>query len=331
MDARPRELLERRALGRVVAVDRVDQRLEPAGDEVLDLAAGRHLAHLLVDDVLDQRGERQDEPVAHGAVVGLSVPMPEGESLVGRGATRRRGWGHANFLFRFRGGSGGGGDVGGIGAGAAGPTSPLLITQTSPYVENPAPQNWGCRLLRVRWRHKPAAQAFRATPDNSKGAEHGTPKSSVRGKESEHELQRLAIRQYTPARRWRGGEACSGRRSGGCELCRRRGPRRPARGAECDASAIPDHVWDEVEAASRLWRELHTQSLEVRFDTPGATDRVVASLCDLETVVWCVHCPFARLSAVTTTCPMDRRRREQLHRVPCSPGPSAIPPLNVAV
>ena len=55
------------------------------------------------------------------------------------------------------------------------------------------------------------------------------------------------------------------------------------RGAECDASAIPDHVWDEVEAASRLWRELHTQSLEVRFDTPGATDRVVASLCDLET------------------------------------------------
>jgi hypothetical protein len=55
------------------------------------------------------------------------------------------------------------------------------------------------------------------------------------------------------------------------------------RKAECDTSAIPDHVWEEVEAASRLWRELHTQSLEVRFDTPEATSRVVASLCDLET------------------------------------------------
>ena len=40
VDAGPGELLERRALGRVVAVDRGDQRLEAAGDEVLHLAAG---------------------------------------------------------------------------------------------------------------------------------------------------------------------------------------------------------------------------------------------------------------------------------------------------
>ena len=68
VDARPGELLERRALLRVVALDRVDQRLEPAGDEVLDLAARRDLAHLLVDDVLDHRREREDEPVADAAV-----------------------------------------------------------------------------------------------------------------------------------------------------------------------------------------------------------------------------------------------------------------------
>jgi hypothetical protein len=54
------------------------------------------------------------------------------------------------------------------------------------------------------------------------------------------------------------------------------------RRAELDAPEIPDHVWDEVEAASRLWRELRAQDREVRFDTDAATGRVVASLCDLE-------------------------------------------------
>ena len=45
---------------------------------------------------------------------------------------------------------------------------------------------------------------------------------------------------------------------------------------------IPDHVWAEVEAASRLWHELHAQDREVRFDTHAVTGRVVASLCDLD-------------------------------------------------
>jgi hypothetical protein len=53
------------------------------------------------------------------------------------------------------------------------------------------------------------------------------------------------------------------------------------RQTEIDAAAIPDHVWDEVEAASRLWHELQAQNREVRFETDGRTGRVVASLRDL--------------------------------------------------
>jgi hypothetical protein len=49
-----------------------------------------------------------------------------------------------------------------------------------------------------------------------------------------------------------------------------------------DAPEIPDHVWDEVEAASQLWQELRAQDREVRFETHAVTGRVVASLCDLD-------------------------------------------------
>jgi hypothetical protein len=49
-----------------------------------------------------------------------------------------------------------------------------------------------------------------------------------------------------------------------------------------DTPEIPDHVWDEVEAASQLWQELRAQDREVRFDTHAVTGRVVASLCDLD-------------------------------------------------
>ena len=49
-----------------------------------------------------------------------------------------------------------------------------------------------------------------------------------------------------------------------------------------DPPEIPDHVWDEVEAASQLWHELRSQNREVRFDTHAVTGRVVASLCDLD-------------------------------------------------
>jgi hypothetical protein len=54
------------------------------------------------------------------------------------------------------------------------------------------------------------------------------------------------------------------------------------RQAELDVPEIPDHVWDEVEAASQLWQELRAQDREVRFDTHAVTGRVVASLCDLD-------------------------------------------------
>lgn len=54
------------------------------------------------------------------------------------------------------------------------------------------------------------------------------------------------------------------------------------RQTEVDPPEIPDHVWDEVEAASRLWHELRAQDREVRFDTHAVSGRVVASLCDLD-------------------------------------------------
>ncbi len=57
-------------LAGVVAVDRADQRLEAAGEEVLDLALRRHLAHLAVDDVADHRQEHEDQPVARLALAG---------------------------------------------------------------------------------------------------------------------------------------------------------------------------------------------------------------------------------------------------------------------
>ena len=82
VDPGPRELLERGALLRVVAVDRGDQRLQPAGDEVLDLTARRQLAHLLEDDVLHERRERHHEPVAGPHVSRALVLAPERVRLV---------------------------------------------------------------------------------------------------------------------------------------------------------------------------------------------------------------------------------------------------------
>ena len=49
-----------------------------------------------------------------------------------------------------------------------------------------------------------------------------------------------------------------------------------------DAPEIPDHVWDEVDAAAQLWHELRAQDREVRFDTHTVSGRVVASLCDVD-------------------------------------------------
>jgi hypothetical protein len=49
-----------------------------------------------------------------------------------------------------------------------------------------------------------------------------------------------------------------------------------------DVPEIPDHVWDEVEAASQLWHELRADDREVRFDTDAATGRMVASLREVD-------------------------------------------------
>ena len=90
VDARPQELLERGALGGVVAVDRGDERLEPARDVVVGLLVGGDLADLAVDDVLDQRRVGHDQPVPQPRIVRGLVALPEGQSLDLREPLRRR-------------------------------------------------------------------------------------------------------------------------------------------------------------------------------------------------------------------------------------------------
>jgi hypothetical protein len=84
LDSRPRILLERRALVGVVALDRADQRLQAARQEVLDLALRRHLADLAIDDVADHRHEHEDQPVAKLAIAAAVVLVPRRQHLCRR-------------------------------------------------------------------------------------------------------------------------------------------------------------------------------------------------------------------------------------------------------
>ena len=77
VDPRPRVLLERGAARGVVAIDRPQQRLQAAGDEILDLAASRDLADLAIDDVLDHRGQRQNELVTKTRIPRRAVLLPQ--------------------------------------------------------------------------------------------------------------------------------------------------------------------------------------------------------------------------------------------------------------
>jgi len=81
LDPRPGELLERRPLCRVVAVDRGDQRLHAAGEKVVDLALGGDLPDLPVDEVADHRREHEDQPVPLAAIPGLLVFPPDPQRL----------------------------------------------------------------------------------------------------------------------------------------------------------------------------------------------------------------------------------------------------------
>jgi hypothetical protein len=76
VNPRPRELLERRALRGVVALDRADQRLQATREEVLDVALRRDLANLAVDDEPDHRGEREDQTVSQLQIPGALVLLP---------------------------------------------------------------------------------------------------------------------------------------------------------------------------------------------------------------------------------------------------------------
>ena len=80
VDARPEVRLQARALPRVVAVDRADQALDAARDQVVDLARRRQLADLLVDDVLDERHVGEHQPVSKPHVTGRLVLLPAASS-----------------------------------------------------------------------------------------------------------------------------------------------------------------------------------------------------------------------------------------------------------
>src|SRR4051794_15935457 len=82
VDPRPRELLERRALARVPAVDRADELDEARGDQILDVAAGRQLGRLAVGQELDERRVAHDEPVAQPDVARALVLEPQPAGLV---------------------------------------------------------------------------------------------------------------------------------------------------------------------------------------------------------------------------------------------------------
>ena len=85
-DARPRVLLERRALGGVEAVDRLDEGDEPARDEVVELAVRRELARLARREVLDHRRVGEDEPVTGRHILVLNPGSPQGLRGSGRGS-----------------------------------------------------------------------------------------------------------------------------------------------------------------------------------------------------------------------------------------------------
>src|SRR6185312_8711481 len=86
VDPGPGVALQRGALLGVETVDATDERLEAAGDEVVDLAAGRDLAGLAVDDVLDHGGEGEHQAITDARVPGALVLRPQLHGLLS-GAT----------------------------------------------------------------------------------------------------------------------------------------------------------------------------------------------------------------------------------------------------
>ena len=73
MNACPRVLLEGGAALGVEPVDRRDERLEPAREEIVDLAPGGELAQLAVDDVLDDAGVPDHQAIAKAGIGSASV------------------------------------------------------------------------------------------------------------------------------------------------------------------------------------------------------------------------------------------------------------------
>src|SRR3954452_18533374 len=145
VDAGPRELFERGALLGVVAVDRVDEGLEAAGDEVLHLAARRQLAHLAVGDVLHERGVGHDQPVAQRAVLRAAVLVPELLRVFRRDPAAARGLG-LHLSWGLRDSRGGRGQLHAVSA-----ASPRPLRSTCPWTP---PHFWGPPPLRPT-EHRP--------------------------------------------------------------------------------------------------------------------------------------------------------------------------------
>src|SRR5262249_49823281 len=90
-DPRPCVLLERGALARVEAVDRLDQREDAARDEVVELAMRRQLAHLAGGEIPDHRRVGEHELIARARVLALAPPAPQGLRVSGAEALGRAG------------------------------------------------------------------------------------------------------------------------------------------------------------------------------------------------------------------------------------------------
>ena len=290
VDAGPDVLLERRALVRVVAVDALDQRLEAARHEVLDVAAGRHLAHLLVDDVLDQRCERQDEAVAHGAVAGrlysrhnASASSEDRRRLVGEGSASFTRWllDHGGDRFRYR-------------VGAELSASPLWGSDPIDIRRPPHPQFWGgeaSNLQRAVLKltippHAPeklvrssmgALKGPRSPPINRGRLGPGIGPEGLR-KDADGQRCDGGTRERTPDSEPTPDAALGWDDTVSAEVFDFAEARRRLTGQD----RIPDELWDDIARAGQLVDDLADRGQQVRFDTHRLSGRVVASLCDYE-------------------------------------------------
>src|SRR5271154_1247674 len=81
MDTRPRVLLQRGALLRVITLDRLDQSLNTTRQEILDIALRRHTTHLPVHDKPHHRHEHKHQTIPQHTIPRPPILQPNRQNL----------------------------------------------------------------------------------------------------------------------------------------------------------------------------------------------------------------------------------------------------------